>query len=279
MAYENYKFLKFRSERGVLFVTINNPPINLLTYDLGLELFRFSGEILVDQETRVIVFDSANPEFFIAHFDVTFLAQYPDQPAPKTADLHELNKVHETFRRIPKVSIGKIEGRARGGGSEFLLGLDMRFGAIGKAIFGQPEVALGIIPGGGGTQRLPRLVGTARALEIVMGCGDLSAEEAERYGYLNRALPPDELAHFVEDLAFRIASFPAETIALAKGAVRAATELPLIEGLLEETWLFNQSCALPVAKARMKKFMELGGQTREGELDLPKMFFSLAEAE
>ncbi|GAI80808.1 unnamed protein product [marine sediment metagenome] len=172
---------------------------------------------------------------------------------------------------MPKISIAKIEGRVRGGGSEFCLSLDMRFGALGKAILGQIEVPLGIIPGGGGTQRLPRLVGRARAMEIVVGGMDYPAEIAEKYGYINRALPPEELTPFVEELAYRIASYPAETIALAKKAVLLALEKPIVEGLIEETHLFNLSCASAVAKERMSLFLQTGGQTREGELDIFKV--------
>jgi enoyl-CoA hydratase/carnithine racemase len=178
---------------------------------------------------------------------------------------------------MPKVSIVKLEGRARGGGSEFCLGMDMRFGAIGKAILGQPEVGIGLIPGGGGTQRLPRLIGSARALEVILGCGDLSAEEAEHYGYINRALPPNELTPFVEDLAFRIATFQPEAIAAGKKAVQTASELPLVEGLLEESFLFGQTAALPETKRRMNRFLELGGQTREVELDLSNLVNALSE--
>jgi enoyl-CoA hydratase/carnithine racemase len=277
MAYDNYKLLKIRKDQGVAFVTIDNPPINLLTMELLAELLQLSFEILLDAEVKVIVFDSANPEFFIAHFDVSVLALMPDEPPPKPSDLHDLNKTCEAFRRMPKVSIVKLEGRARGGGSEFCLGMDMRFGAIGKAILGQPEVGIGLIPGGGGTQRLPRLVGSARALEIVLGCGDLSAEEAERYGYINRALPPEELTPFVEDLAFRIASFQQEAIAAGKKAVQAASELPLIEGLLEESFIFGQAAALRETKRRITKFLELGGQTREVELDVSNLVTALSE--
>src|SRR5947208_2073472 len=122
-------------------------------------------------------------------------------------------------------------------------------------------------PGGSGTQRLPRLVGRSRALEIVLGCEDFPAELAERYGYLNRALPAAELGPFVERLARRIASFPAEAIALAKASVNAA-ELPTVEGLLEEAHYFNQSLATRAAQERMQRFLALGGQTREVELDL-----------
>jgi enoyl-CoA hydratase/carnithine racemase len=268
MAYEGYQFLKIRVNRGVAFVTIDNPPINLLTLELAAELVRLGGEILADDAVKVTVFDSANPDFFIAHFDVNVLAFLGGERLPPNPELNDLVKATEIFRRMPKVSMAKIEGRARGGGSEFVLGLDMRFGAIGKAILGQPEVGVGIIPGGGGTQRLPRLMGQARALEVVLGCGDFDAETAERYGYINRAFPPDELTPFVEDLAYRIASFPAEAISLGKKSVQNVGEMSVAEGLWEETNLFIESIRSEPAQARMKKFMELGGQTREVELDL-----------
>jgi enoyl-CoA hydratase/carnithine racemase len=282
MAYEGYESLKIRVERGVAFVTIDNPPINLLTQEMTSELLRLAGEIAADPAVKVTVFDSANPDFFIAHYDVTALSMAADflagQTPPPRTELHELNQAAETFRRMPKVSIAKLEGRARGGGSEFVLGLDMRFGAIGKALLGQPEVALGIIPGGGGTQRLPRLMGQARALEIVLGCNDFTAEVAERYGYINRALPPEELGPFVEDLAYQIASFPAEAIALGKKSVQNVEEMSIVEGLHEETVLFGRSLATEPARVRMKRFLEVGGQTREGELDLMRLAGELAEA-
>jgi enoyl-CoA hydratase/carnithine racemase len=278
MAYEGYRLLRIRLDGGVAWVTIDNPPINLLTVELSAELARFAAEVGADPNAKVIVFQSANADFFIAHYDVSVLALLAEQPLTMfLTDLHELNKITESFRRMPKVSIAKIEGRARGGGSEFVLGLDMRFGAIGKAVLAQPEVALGIIPGGGGTQRLPRLLGQARALEVVLGCGDFTAEVAERYGYINRALPPDELGPFVEQLARRIASFPSEAIALAKKSVQNASELPIVEGLFEETALFGRSLATAEAKRRMQAFLRMGGQTREGELDLSAMMGKLAE--
>jgi enoyl-CoA hydratase/carnithine racemase len=135
---------------------------------------------------------------------------------------------------------------------------------------------VGIIPGGSGTQRLPRLVGRGRALEIILGCEDFPADLAERYGYINRALPPEELTPFVERLAHRISSFPAEAIALSKASVNAA-ELPATEGLIEEAHYFNQSVATPAAQRRMAKFMELGGQTRDMELDIRALLDKLAE--
>lgn len=270
MSYEGYNLLKIRVDRGVLFATIDNPPINLLNNDLYGEFGKLAMEVSRDDNVKVIVFDSADPDYFICHYDVMFLLQYPDEAPPKPTELHGGHQLQELYRTMPKISIAKIEGRVRGGGSEFVLSLDMRFGVIGKAILSQLEIPLGIIPGGGGTQRLPRLVGRSRAMEIVVGGGDYPAELAERYGYINRALPPEEITPFVEELAYRIASYPAETIAAAKKAVLLALEKPVAEGLLEEQYLFNLTCCSAVAKKRMSLFLEIGGQTREGELSVSK---------
>jgi len=247
-------------------VTIDYPPINLLDLKMMKELNRLGKELEGDSDVRVIVFQSSDPDFFIAHADVNFILQLPKTVPPKETTIGGFHQIVERFRTMPKVTIGKIEGRARGGGSEFLLSLDMRFGAIGRAILSQPELTVGIIPGGGGTQRLPRLMGRGRALEVILGCVDFSAELAEQYGYINRAFPPEELTPFVEKLAYRIASFPAEAIALAKVSVGAA-ELPTIEGLMEEAHYFNQSVTTVAAQKRMAKFMKIGGQTREVELE------------
>jgi enoyl-CoA hydratase/carnithine racemase len=270
MAFDGYETLKIRVDRGVAFVTIDNPPINLFDAKLMRDINRVGEEIERDDAVRVAVFDSANPEFFIAHADVTLIQALPTDAQPKADKLGFFHAMVDRFRTMPKATIAKIEGRARGGGSEFALSMDMRFAALGRAILSQPEVALGIIPGGSGTQRLPRLMGRARALEVILGCEDVPADLAERYGYVNRALPADELGPFVERLAYRIASFSPDAIRLAKAAVDAA-ELPTIEGLIEEGHLFNQSVATPEAQARMKAFMQTGGQTREAELGLSEL--------
>jgi enoyl-CoA hydratase/carnithine racemase len=267
MAYDGYQCLRVDVDGGVASVTIDHPPLNLLDVALIQELDRVGRELEADATVRAVVFRSANDEFFIAHADVALIRTLPTTVPPKATRLGLFHQMVDRFRTMPKATIGQIEGRARGGGSEFLLSLDMRFAALGRAILAQPEVALGIIPGGSGTQRLPRLVGRGRALEIVLGCEDFSAELAERYGWVNRALPPAELAPFVERLARRIASFPAEAIELAKASVDAA-ERPTVEGLIEEAHYFNQSLATPAAQERMAQFLALGGQTRDVELDL-----------
>ena len=168
------------------------------------------------------------------------------------------------------MTIAQIEGRARGGGSEFALSLDLRFAAIDRAVLAQPEVALGIIPGGGGTQRLGRLLGRSRALEAVLGCADFDAETAERYGWVNRALPADEIGPFVEQLAHRIASFPPDAVRLAKQAVDAGLPSPR-DGLLSEGHAFNQTLMDPELDARFDAALAAGAQTREGELDLDRL--------
>jgi enoyl-CoA hydratase/carnithine racemase len=264
MSYDDYATISVAVEGGVAWVTIDHPPINLLDLAMIQDLDRVGRQIESDDAVRVAVFRSANPDFFIAHADVTLIQLMPKEPPPKSASMGPFHRMVDRFRTMPKATIGVVEGRARGGGSEFLLSLDMRFGALGRAILAQPEVALGIIPGGSGTQRLPRLIGRARALEVVLGCDDVPADVAERWGYLNRALPPAELRPFVERLARRIASFPASAIALAKASVNAADQTTEA-GLVEEAHLFNLSLATPDAQQRMARFMEVGGQTPEVE--------------
>ena len=273
--YQDYTCLRIAVEGGIAHATIDHPPINLFDLALLSDMARFGEELEADPDVRVVVFDSANPDFFIAHADVELIQQLPETVPPKAGTLGLFHTIVDRFRTMSTISIAQIAGRARGGGSEFVLSLDMRFGALGQAVLSQPEVALGIIPGGSGTQRLPRLVGRGRALEIVLGCEDFPADLAERYGYLNRALPPDELAPFVDRMARRIASYPGEAIGLAKASVNAA-ELPTFEGLLEEAHLFNVAVATPEARRRMQRFLDLGGQTRERELEIGSLFNEVA---
>lgn len=274
MSYDDYKCLKVKVERGVAFITIDHPPMNLLDGDLILEIDRIGQETAADNGVKVLVFDSADQDFFISHGDITLILGLPDQPPPKSEAMGFVHTVMARFRTMPKISIAKIEGAARGGGSEFALALDMRFAALGKAVLGQPEVSLGLIPGAGGTQFLPGLLSRARALEIITGCADFPAELAEKYGYINRALPPAELGAFVNDLASRIASFPAEAIAAAKTAVNAM-DLERQKGYIEEEYLCNQLMVSQEARRRMGRFMESGGQNRNNEINFQALITKL----
>ena len=264
MAYDSYEALRVRVDGGIARATIDHPPINLLDLPLIIELDRFSREVEADDAVRVVVLDSADPEFFAAHADVTLIQALPADDATRHDEPSGFQRMVDRFRTMPKATIAVIEGIARGGGSELALSFDMRFAAIGRAILAQPEVAVGIIPGGSGTQRLPRLVGRGRALEIVLGCDDIDAETAAQWGYVNRALPHSDLRPFVDALATRIASFPAAAIARAKTAVDAALPDPT-EGLLTEDQLFRACLGDPEAHPRMSAFLEAGGQTRAVE--------------
>ena len=214
----------------------------------------------------MVVFKSADPDFFIAHYDVSNILEFPtDGEAERSLELNDFHIMCERVRTMDKVTIAQIEGRVGGGGSEFAASMDMRFGVIGKTVVNQMEVPLGILPGGTGTQRLPRLVGRGRAMEIVLGADDLDAETAERWGYLNRIYAAGDIDAKVASLAERIASFPVAAVRLAKASVTAA-DLPLQQGLQEEAYLFQRLLRTDSAQRNMQRFMQMGGQTREGEL-------------
>ena len=265
MAYE-YEFLTVNLDDRLAEVVIDNPPINLMTPQLYQELRGLCAELEVDENLSVVLFKSANPDFFIAHFDVKAILDFPTDEEPKREE--ELNPFHqmcEQVRTMDKVTIAQIEGRVGGGGSEFVSSMDMRFGVIDRTIINQMEVPIGILPGGSGTQRLPRLIGLGRAMEVVLGGGDLDAKTAERWGYLNRVFEADEVEDWVSNFAKRIAGFPMQAVRLAKAAV-LNSDMSLEEGLKEEAFLFAQLLRTPDAQTQMKQFLELGGQTKEGEL-------------
>ena len=265
MAYE-YELLKVEVSGRVATITVDNPPINIITLPLYAELRSLSEELEHDSNLSVVVLKSADPDFFLAHFDVETILQFPvEDEAQRSPEPNPYHVMCERFRTMDKITIAQIEGRVGGGGSELSASFDMRFGVRGKTIINQMEVPIGILPGGTGTQRLPRLVGRGRALLIIVGGDDLDAETAERWGYLNRIFEAGEIGAYVEKLAQRIATFPVEAVRLAKEAVNCA-DLPLEAGLAEESFLFQRLLRNDSAQTSMRRFLELGGQTREGEL-------------
>ena len=265
MAYQ-YELLTVNITDRLAEVIINNPPINLMTPQLYNELRGLCIEVEEDDNLSVVVFKSANSDFFIAHFDVEAILAFPtDQEPERSEELNPFHQMCERVRTMDKVTIAQIEGRVGGGGSEFASSMDMRFGVVGRTVINQMEVPIGILPGGSGTQRLPRLIGMGRAMEVVLGGGDLDAKTAERWGYLNRLFEVDEIDDWVSKFAQRIAGFPAEAVRLAKAAV-LASENPLEEGLKEEAFLFAKLLRTQEAQSQMRQFLELGGQTKEGEL-------------
>ncbi|MCB1684978.1 MAG: enoyl-CoA hydratase/isomerase family protein [Pseudomonadales bacterium] len=276
MAYQ-YQLLNVETEGRLAWVTVANPPINLITVELFAELAALSTELAQDPALTVVVMKSSNADFFLSHFDVAAILAFPtDQPAVRDTRLNDYHQMCERFRTMDKVTIAQIEGRVGGGGSELAASFDMRFGVRGRTRINQMEVPLGILPGGTGTQRLPRLVGRGRALEIILAGEDLDADTAERWGYLNRIYAADEIGPAVAALARRIASFPVDAVRLAKESVTAA-EKPLEEGLLDEAHLFQKLLRTESAQNNMRKFLEIGGQTREGELRVDELSRRLGE--
>jgi enoyl-CoA hydratase/carnithine racemase len=255
--------LTVTTDAAVATVLIDHPPINVMTVPVYLELAQTIGRLAADDDVRVVVFRSADPEWFIAHFDVAAILGFPTDPGPMPTELNPFHLMCEQLRTMPKATIAVIEGRVGGGGSELALSCDMRFAGPG-AIFNQPEVALGIIPGGSGTVRLPRLIGRSRALEAILGCDDIDAETAERWGWVNRVLPAGELDGFVDRLVRRIASFPPHAVAAAKASVVRA-ETGVVEQLLAEGHAFSGTLGDPTTRAAMEAVLAQGGQTPEGE--------------
>ena len=259
MAYTDFNTLTVATGNGVATATLDYGELNLMDMAMLLDIDRLGREIEADDDIKVLVLQSANPDFFVAHADLDLIATLPAAPEPREEALSITNAALDRLRTMPKVSIAKIAGRCRGGGSELALACDMRFAALGKAVFGQPEVGVGIMPGAGGTVRLPRLVGRSRALEMILGCGDINAEVAERYGYVNRALPAKEIDYFVSSLAQRMAGFPAKALARAKASVNMSGTIE--EQLNHEERAFLAAIHSAPARRRMDAAMAMGMQT------------------
>src|SRR5246127_4408499 len=205
---------------------------------------------------RVVVFESANPEFYLAHFDLTGNLGNIMTSVGRSG----LPILMDTFVRLtksPVVSIAKIRGCVRGACSEFVLACDMRFASRENTQLGQPEVGVGVHPGGGGTERLPHIVGRGRALEIVLSANDFDGDTAERYGYVNRALPESELDDFVDALARRIASFDRRPIAAAKNLINHVS-LPSADRLLDSLTSFTTALTWPEAQQGFQALFKRG---------------------
>src|SRR6185295_3796626 len=201
-------------------VLLDYPPFNIVDATIFEGLQDLLARMDASPTLRVMVFESANPEFYLAHFDLTGKTGNITT-AVGPSGLPILMDTFVRFTKSPVVSIAKIRGCVRGVSSEFVLACDMRFGSRENTRLGQPEVGVGLHPGGGGTERLPLLVGRGRALEIILSADDFDGETAERYGYVNRALPDGNLDDFVDALARRISSFDKRSIAAAKKLVNA----------------------------------------------------------
>jgi enoyl-CoA hydratase/carnithine racemase len=223
-------------------ITFSNPPVNLIVGETVIRLHELVVEFDDDPDIQVVVFKSGVPDFFFNHFD---LAAAADFPVPEGKDA--LPVWTDLVLRLTKaayITIASIRGRTRGGGNELALACDLRYASREKAMFGQPEVGGGLLPGGGGTERLPRFAGRDRALEVVLSSNDYDADLAERWGWVTRALPDAELDDFVDTMAARLASFDRTSLASAKSMVNRAS-LPPDADLVAAYGEFTHSLTLP----------------------------------
>jgi enoyl-CoA hydratase/carnithine racemase len=260
-------------EGAVLFAEIAAPPMNLLGPELVRDLVSLIKEAEADEAVKVLIFKSADPDYFISHVDITRIKEYRQEAANLTGEASlALLFRHLSASRL--VTIAQIEGRVRGAGSEFLLACDMCFAALESAIFSQFEPAFGLLPGGGATQHLTRLMGRGRALEVMLSAQDYSAELAERYGWINRALPTAILGDFVRSLAHRIASFPGTGHTSVKNRVNAIALAP-VEDFRHDSDAFGEAVRESQAQDRIRAAMSHGFQTREGEMSLARMLGEL----
>jgi enoyl-CoA hydratase/carnithine racemase len=258
-------------------VVFDYPPFNVVDATIFQGLQDLLARMYASPSLRVVAFESANPEFYLSHFDLT----------GKTGNITTavgpsgLPVLTDTFVRLtksPVASIAKIRGCVRGVSSEFVLACDMRFASRENTRLGQPEVGVGLHPGGGGTERLPHLVGRGRALEIILGASDFDADTAERYGYVNRALPDTELDGFVDALARRIASFDRRALAAAKYLVNQVS-LPSADHLLGALNSFLTALTWPEAQQRIEILLRRGLQRDSGfERRWPEVLGTLLEA-
>jgi len=259
-------------------VTFHNPPFNIYGPNTTPQLNKAVTAIEADPQVKVVVFESDVPNFFLTHYD--FVPPLTDTTSlpPGPTGLPQLPDMLVRISKAPVVSIALIRGRASGVGSELALASDMRFASREKAMLSQFEIGAGFVPGGGPMARLPRLMGRGRALEVLLTGSDIGGELAERYGYVNRALPDAELDAFVDAMARRIAGFDKQTIADIKGLVNL-NSLPPNDQIGAEWEAFLGSVKRASAQKRLSELMELGLQTNpDVERRLPEYTGKLGQS-
>lgn len=277
----SYTTFATKNDGPILTVTLDNGETNIMSAVMAGELFALVGQLAVDNETRVVVFESAIPDFFIAHFAVTDILKLvegdPSVPVSKTPGLNVLQALGLSLQNLPQVSIAKIDGRCRGGGFELMLAMDMCF-ASEQAKFCFPEAAGGFLPAGGGSTLLPLKAGNSRALEIMTTGRDFSGSEAAQYNVINRAFASAAQLHeYVAATAARIGKKDLSVIRAIKSVSRATTALMtegVLAGLAQENAAMNACFSNPKVIEKLRALAAAEG-TREAELDLPAVIDSL----
>ncbi|MCG7521817.1 enoyl-CoA hydratase/isomerase family protein [Ruegeria sp. Ofav3-42] len=250
MKYENFQTFDVKVENAIATVIFNFGSVNVQGQQMLADLNSLAMRLERDRDTKVVIFQSANPEIWVCHYDTKLLKDMSVEAVSREdAQLLDLQSVCERISKVPQATIAKLEGFARGGGHELALALDMRFAARGKYKFMQMEVGMGILPCGGGASRMARQTGLGRALEIILSAQDYDADDAERFGTINKALEPDEIGPYVNALAERIAQFPAESINACKQMVYESIDKPIDEALKAEAyWLYQATSKTPAIK-------------------------------
>mmetsp|Transcript_87682 Transcript_87682/g.151947 ORF Transcript_87682/g.151947 Transcript_87682/m.151947 type:complete len:291 (-) Transcript_87682:97-969(-) len=268
-----FKTIKMEiDDRGICVATLvgnDKGGVNLLNGRLFKEFGIMIRGVDADDSVRVLIVRSANEDFWMAHLDVNSILNDPDINSGRMGVLNEWHNMGEILRNMPKATIAEVAGRVGGGGHEFCLNFDMRFGVYGKTKICQMEAALGIMPGGGCPVNMHRYIGVGRTMEMVLTSCDIDAETAEKWGLMNRCFPDAAScrAH-VDAVAARVASFSVEAVRCGKAAVLAAERMPHTEALKENLALFYRSARTPEATRLMQEFLKMGGQTREVELNI-----------
>lgn len=250
MKYQGFNTFTAEHKDGILTITFDFGPVNVQGQEMLADLNSLAMRLERDRATKVVVFQSANPEIWVCHYDTELLKDMSDEAVSREeAQLLDLQTICERISKVPQATIAKLEGFARGGGHELALALDMRFAARGKFKFMQMEVGMGILPCGGGASRMARQTGLGRALEIILSARDFDADEAEAMGTINKALDADEIGEYVDSLAKRIAQFPAESINACKQAVYESIDRPIEDALKAEAyWLYQATSKTPALK-------------------------------
>ncbi len=230
-----------------------NPPVNLIIPETVTRLHEVVKELCEDEKVHVVIFTSGIADYFYNHFDLTRMSEFPE--GSEANGISVWTDLVIRLSKAPFISIGAIRGRTRGGGNELSLAFDLRYASREKAFFGQPEVGSGVIPGGGGSERLPRLIGRDRALEVILSSEDYDADIAEHYGWVTRTIADKDLDSFVDAMVSRLASFDKTALAAAKMQINRAT-LPPDADLQAAYTEFLASLSFPGFKPRAAKFLK-----------------------
>lgn len=248
------EFVSLTVEEAIATITLERPPMNALSTSLQAELADAASQVSVRDDVRAVIV-YGGPKIFAAGADVKEMADWPlDQALRRTA---ALQAAFTAVARIPQPTIAAITGFALGGGCELALCCDFRV-AGDNAKLGQPEILLGIIPGAGGTQRLPRLIGAARAKELILSGRFVDADEALRIGLVDRVVPPDSVYDVAREWARELARGPALAIRAAKAAIDRGMETDLDTGLEIERVHFAALFGTSDQKVGMRTFVEKG---------------------